>query len=78
MKSAYEILGVPDGSDIGVCKKAYRKLCVKYHPDNCNGDDSKFLEVKTAWENIQRGTAYVGKFKEVTLTHETFTKVVAV
>jgi curved DNA-binding protein CbpA len=31
----YQVLGVPDRSDIKVCQQAYRKLAFRYHPDRC-------------------------------------------
>lgn len=77
MLSPYKILGVPDGSSEDVCKKAYRKLCAKYHPDNTGGDDTKFIEVKEAYESIVNRTklGVQPQFKTVILTHLTFTKV---
>lgn len=32
-KEAYEILGVPEGSSVEVCKQAYKRLMSVYHPD---------------------------------------------
>lgn len=48
----YQVLGVKDGAPLEECKKAYRKLCAKYHPDN-GGDSDKFYEVNKAWSMIQ-------------------------
>ena len=49
----YEILGVSQGSEKSVIKKAYRKLAMKYHPDQ-NPDDreaeEKFREAAEAYE----------------------------
>lgn len=50
--SPYEVLGVPVGSSNAVCKKAYRALCIKYHPDN-GGDASKYQEVCRAYEQTK-------------------------
>ena len=51
----YQILGVPNNSDKAVCKKAFRKLCIKYHPDNNGGDESKFHDINEAWKQIESG-----------------------
>lgn len=80
MKNPYSILGVPDGSSEDICKKAYRRLCAKYHPDNNGGDDKKFIEIKSAYESITKRNklGVTPQFKEVILTHRTFIKIVTV
>lgn len=45
----FKILGVADNSAEDVCKRAYRRLCAKYHPDSLTGDREKFDEVQKAW-----------------------------
>jgi len=45
----YEVLGVEKDADQKVLKKAYRKLCLKHHPDK-GGDEHVFKEVNAAYE----------------------------
>ena len=52
----YDILGVKNDADEGELKSAYRKLAMKYHPDQ-NPDDAeaeaKFKEVNEAYETLK-------------------------
>ena len=55
MENPYQILGLnPDASEDEV-KKAYRKLCLQYHPDKTQGDKEKethFKKINGAYESI--------------------------
>lgn len=62
-RDPYQVLGVsPDASDEEI-KKAYRKLCMKYHPDanidnpNKAAAEEKFKEVQQAYEAIMKKDA---------------------
>ena len=48
-KDYYQILGVEKGASVDEIKKAYRKLAMKYHPDQ-GGDQEKFKEVNEAYQ----------------------------
>ena len=35
-------------------KRSYKRLCLKYHPDKCDGDSEKFIEIKRTYEELLR------------------------
>lgn len=54
----FKVLGISQTADDDTKKRAYRKLCAKYHPDNAvTGDREKFDEVQTAWGILQGGVS---------------------
>ena len=63
-KDYYEILGVARDASKDDIKKAYRKLAMKYHPDQNKGDpeaEAKFKEVNSAYDILkdeQKRAAY--------------------
>lgn len=66
----YKVLGVSDNASKEDCKKSYRRLCAKYHPDNPTGDREKFEEVQKAWGMIESGNIITLKVpKSRSLTH---------
>ena len=49
----YEVLGVERSANADAIKKSYRKLAMKYHPDQNQGDEAaaeKFKEISEAYE----------------------------
>lgn len=48
-KDYYETLGIAKGASTDEIKKAYRKLAMKYHPDQ-GGDQEKFKEINEAYQ----------------------------
>lgn len=51
----FDILGVAPNATIDICKKAYRRLAAKHHPDREGGDKTSFQNVQAAWDQIQGG-----------------------
>lgn len=50
-RNFYDVLGVQKNASKDEIKKAFRKLAVKYHPDN-GGDENKFKEISEAYETL--------------------------
>ena len=54
IKDPYIVLGVSHGASLDECKRAYRRLCKVYHPDNVAGGDAvKFDMVSKAYQMVQ-------------------------
>jgi len=60
----YKTLGIEKGADAAEIKKAYRKMAMKYHPDQNKDDkeaEAKFKEVNAAYDVLkdeQKRAAY--------------------
>ncbi|HAT86667.1 MAG TPA: molecular chaperone DnaJ, partial [Rhizobiales bacterium] len=55
MRDPYSVLGVSTGADEREIKSAFRKLAMKYHPDQNQGDPAaqeKFAQINQAYEII--------------------------
>ena len=50
-RNFYDVLGVQKNASEDEIKKAFRKLAVKYHPDN-GCDENKFKEISEAYETL--------------------------
>ncbi|KAF2807350.1 heat shock protein DnaJ, partial [Mytilinidion resinicola] len=56
--SPYATLNVPTDADIKRIKKAYRELCLQYHPDRISDPaqrevgQEKFKEIQNAYETL--------------------------
>ncbi len=61
LKDAYEILGVPYGTDKAECKKHFRRLMAMYHPDKLAGFtgyrrkqmEQEAKDIGLAWEAVE-------------------------
>lgn len=70
MKNPYLVLGVSVNAPIEECKKAYRNLSRKYHPDN-GGSEDMFHEVQEAWKIIESGKYTIQVIERKNLKHRT-------
>lgn len=43
----YKVLGVAEGADLRVIKRAYKKLALQHHPDK-GGDPERFRQLAAA------------------------------
>lgn len=68
MKNPYQVLGVALGSSVEECKKAWRSLSQKNHPDN-GGDEAVFDEVQKAWQAIKTGACAINVIERRSLRH---------
>lgn len=48
----YKELGLNGSASAEEVKKAYKKLCGKYHPDREGGDEAKFKKINEAYQRI--------------------------
>jgi hypothetical protein len=58
-REACRILGIDENADELAVKKAYRRACLKCHPDANPGDEKahgRFLLVQCAYELLTKGT----------------------
>ena len=72
IENPYTILGLEIGASLDECKKAFRKLSRKHHPDN-GGDPNMFDKVNKAWVAIESGKFNVADYviKRSGLRHKT-------
>ncbi|CCQ91747.1 hypothetical protein NITGR_80003 [Nitrospina gracilis 3/211] len=58
IKNWYATLGVPEGSDLGTCRRAWKQLLAKYHKDLISEDDDAQQEASRMTQRINE--AYRG------------------
>lgn len=76
----YEVLGVNQGATEEEIKKAYKRLCVKHHPDNNNGERGMFDDIQKAYKMLtSKGVENLTFMRQNgKVTHATFTSVKSV
>ncbi len=78
MKDYYYILGIEKNASADQIKSAYRKLCLKFHPDKNNGDkffEERFKEIQEAYDTLsdhnKKGNYDYNLYKGNTNQHST-------
>ena len=80
LSEALDIFGIDDitqETEANI-KKRYKKLMIKYHPDNVGGDDSKAKEVSLAMDIIKEALVNVARFKALNKASEKITIVIPI
>ena len=57
-------------------KGKYRKLMIKYHPDNCNGDENKAKDISIAYEILKDAAEKIHKYQLMDTKEEKYTLVI--
>ena len=73
MATHYETLGVSENASIDDIKKAYRKLAMKYHPDQNQGNqdaEAKFKEISVAYDAISTPEKKADYDRKRTMQHD--------
>jgi hypothetical protein len=80
LEKALELFSVEDISveTSDTIKKKYKKLMIKYHPDNCNGDDRKAKEVSLALDIIKEALDNIKKYNIVNTKQEKYTIIIPI
>ena len=59
----FDVLGISHGCTWGEVKLAYKRMCIKTHPDKMNGDARYFMMVHDAFDKLQQRHNDAKKFK---------------
>lgn len=65
MLDPYDVLGIAHGCTWGQVKDAYKKMCIRTHPDRMNGDAKYFMMVHEAFNKLQERHNQAKKYKNL-------------
>ena len=60
-RNPYHVLGVANGADLATCRKAYKKLALKLHPDKNRGDQKKASDAEEAFTKLSEAFETLSK-----------------
>lgn len=72
MLDPYDVLGLPHGCTWGEVKLAYKKMCIRTHPDKFNGDAKYFMMVHEAFNKLQDRHNEAKKYKNMPSSKEKY------
>lgn len=80
LEQALEVFNIEDiaSEDNKSIKKKYKKLMLKYHPDNCGGDESKAKDITLAFDIIKNAINNIRKYNAVNKAREDYTIVIPI
>lgn len=68
----YDVLGLAHGCTWGEVKDAYKKMCIRTHPDRFNGDAKYFMMVHEAFNKLQSRHEESKKFRNLPKQKQTY------
>ena len=73
MSTPHEVLGIQPGVSADEIKAAYRRACMRAHPDR-GGSEEQFRAIQKAYEDLQKGPCPDCGGKGYVTTHRGFFK----
>lgn len=78
LEKSLELFSICDltAETLDTLKKRYKKLMIKFHPDNCDGDDAKAKNISVAYEVLKDAIDSIRKYNAVNTTREEYTIII--
>lgn len=78
LEKSLELFSITDLTveTIDTLKKKYKKLMIKYHPDNCGGKDDKAKDIGVAFEVLGDAIENIRKYTAVNAVREEYTIII--
>lgn len=78
LEKSLELFNIDDltAETVDTLKKKYKKLMIKYHPDNCGGKDDKAKDVGVAFEVLRDAIENIRKYTAVNTVREEYTIII--
>lgn len=78
LEQSLELFKIDDitAETIDTLKKKYKKLMIKFHPDNCGGSDDKAKDIGVAFEVLRDAIENIRKYTVVNDVREEYTIII--